>query len=129
MSIVTFLVVLGAFLSKLLATPCCKYVCVCVFVFSWRSLQKLWGEREGGEPWPVSGFFTRTKIGTWLRNLIGSFSGFTIWVVLGVLFVLAPYYIGNPKREPNLENYPHGSLINLGVAGVGPGFLHQKCLG
>ena len=37
-----------------------------------------------------------------------------IWVVLQlrvpfrVLFIRVPYYIGDPKRDPNFDNYPYG---------------------
>ena len=27
--------------------------------------------------------------------------------LFGVLFMRVPYYIGDPKRDPNLENYPY----------------------
>ena len=27
---------------------------------------------------------------------------------MGVLFLGVPYYIGDPKRDPNLEKYPRG---------------------
>ena len=31
---------------------------------------------------------------------------FQIRVPLGSLFIRVPYYIGDPKRDPDLENYP-----------------------
>ena len=36
---------------------------------------------------------------------------FSIKVPLGVLCIRAPYYIGDPKRDPNLENYPCGLRV------------------
>ena len=31
-------------------------------------------------------------------------------VPFGVLVIRVPYYIGDPKRDPNLENYPYLGL-------------------
>ena len=43
------------------------------------------------------------------------YKGEGTWVVLyirvpfgGVLYIRVPYYNGDLKRDPNLENYPHG---------------------
>ena len=43
----------------------------------------------------------------------------TIWVVIKirvpfrVLFIRVPYYIGDQKRDPNLENYPYNYTQTL----------------
>ena len=33
---------------------------------------------------------------------------FVIRILFEVLVIRVPYYIGNPKRDLNLENYPNG---------------------
>ena len=44
-----------------------------------------------------------------LRDLLGG-----SWVLLKnkvpfrILFIRVPYYIGDPKWDPNIESYPHG---------------------
>ena len=48
---------------------------------------------------------------------------------MGVLFIRVPYYIGDPKRDPNLENYPHAKRGAGGGGGLwvlrfrGPGSI------
>ena len=32
--------------------------------------------------------------------------------LFGVPFIWVPYYIGDPKGDPNLENYPYDPLSN-----------------
>ena len=44
---------------------------------------------------------------TFLRlNATGTWVGFGIRVPFRVLFIRVPYYFGDLKRPPNLENYP-----------------------
>ena len=47
---------------------------------------------------------------------------------VGVLFIRVPYYIGDPKRDPDLENYPvkgiaapitRGTVWSSGFQGLG----------
>ena len=39
-----------------------------------------------------------------------------------VLFIRVPYYFGNPKRDPNLENYPYRRFLRE------PTFTYQNLL-
>ena len=41
-----------------------------------------------------------------------------------VLFIRVPYYIGDLKRDPNLENYP-SMRVHVKNRNKGPGFLNQ----
>ena len=40
--------------------------------------------------------------------------------LLGSLFLRVPYYIGDLKRDPSLENHPYRGLCNKGSGYVFP---------
>ena len=69
--------------------------------------------------WPISALFSALglsnsgflALGAGIQVDGGACGQFSkLGSLLGSLFTRVPYYVGDPKRDPHLENYPCGDL-------------------